>query len=68
SVQTARGGAVTSNGSISYTIVKVSEIANSIPSADEEQATATSEIANNVEQASSGTQSVTVSIADELTA
>ena len=35
SVQTARGDAVTSIGSIGYTIVKVSEIANSIPSAVE---------------------------------
>ena len=50
------------------TIVKVSEIANSIASAAEEQAIATSEIANNVEQASSGTQIITVSIANLRTA
>ena len=61
----ATGGAVTAIGSISDNIVKVSEIENSIPSAVEEQATVTSEIANNVEQTSSGTQSVTVRIADE---
>ena len=62
SIQTATGSAVTAIEGIGKTIDEVSDIANSISAAVEEQGAATGEISRNVQEAAQGTQEVTSNI------
>jgi len=63
-MQSATQDAVVSIKEISNTIGRISEIANTIASAVEEQGAATQEISRNVQQAAQGTSQVAVNIAD----
>ena len=63
-IQAETSGAVSAIETISGTIKQISEIAQGIAAAVEEQGAATQEIARNVEQAASGTQEVTTNITD----